>query len=80
MARGWKRLAEWALVRSRVPARLQARRPHSTVIIAYHNIVPKGERAAGDLSLHVDQDVFSQQLSILMDTHDVVGLETLASA
>ena len=79
MRSGWKRLAEWALVRSGLPAHLQARRPRSTVIIAYHNIVPRGERAVGDLSLHVDQDVFSEQLSVLMDSHDVVGLETLGS-
>jgi peptidoglycan/xylan/chitin deacetylase (PgdA/CDA1 family) len=43
--------------------------------LAYHNIVPRGERAVGDRSLHLSQDAFADQLDELCDTHAVIGLE-----
>jgi len=46
------------------------------VILAYHNIVPAGEEATGDRSLHLPQSVFARQLDLLARTHDVVSLST----
>ena len=53
-----------------------ARRRHSgrTIVLAYHNVVPRGERAAGDRSLHLPQEDFARQLDLLTRTHDVVPL------
>ncbi|HET9986314.1 MAG TPA: polysaccharide deacetylase family protein [Longimicrobiales bacterium] len=45
-----------------------------TLILAYHNVVPRGERPAGDASLHLPQDRFAAQLDALLETHEVVPL------
>ena len=57
-----------------------ARRRHrsQTLVLAYHNIVPAGERPAGDRSLHLAQKDFAQQLDQLQRTHDIVPLAELA--
>jgi peptidoglycan/xylan/chitin deacetylase (PgdA/CDA1 family) len=47
------------------------------VILAYHNVVPRGESAAGELSLHLDQSSFADQLDLLLESHDVVSLDEL---
>lgn len=52
----------------------------SGVILAYHNVVPRGEALAGDLSLHLEQDRFSDQLDFLLETHDVVSLDELVDS
>ncbi|MEO8449794.1 MAG: polysaccharide deacetylase family protein [Gemmatimonadota bacterium] len=55
-----------------------ARGPGSAqLVLAYHNIVPRGQPAVGDLSLHLPQDVFSAQLDLLTEHADVVSLERL---
>jgi peptidoglycan/xylan/chitin deacetylase (PgdA/CDA1 family) len=56
------------------------RRRHAgrTLILAYHNIIPAGERAAGDRSLHLSQSDFAAQLDLLARGHDVVPLANLA--
>ncbi|MEJ2539781.1 MAG: polysaccharide deacetylase family protein [Gemmatimonadota bacterium] len=60
--------------------RLGARRvAPSGVILAYHNIVPRGEPAAGDLSLHLDQATFGDQLDLLAETYDVVTVDDLVA-
>lgn len=46
----------------------------ATAILAYHNIVPAGERPAGDLSLHTDQAEFGRQLDWICDRYRVVPL------
>jgi len=74
MAHGWKRWAEAALARSGLPAWKERRGPPSVAILAYHNIVPRGEDVAGDVSLHVDQDVFARQLDWLARSRRVVSL------
>ena len=50
-----------------------------TIVLAYHDIVPDGEPAAGDRSLHLSQRVFASQLDQLMETHEVVALAALAA-
>lgn len=54
-----------------------SRRLHhdDAVILAYHNVVPEGERPAGDASLHLPRRDFARQLSLLAETHRVVPLE-----
>jgi len=48
---------------------------NGTLVLAYHNVVPRGEPIAGDRSLHLPVDDFAAQLDALMKTHDVVSLE-----
>ena len=59
---------------------LSSLRAPSAMILAYHDIVPTGETAAGDLSLHVDQTAFGDQLDLLAEHYDIVPLESLLDA
>ena len=52
----------------------RARMRGGTLLLAYHNVVPRGEAPVGDLSLHLARDAFAAQLDRLMETHDVVPL------
>jgi len=47
----------------------------STLILAYHNIVPHGQNPVGDRSLHLAQRDCAAHLNTLGETHDVVPLE-----
>lgn len=80
MATGWKRTVERALVGSGVAGALARRHRPAVAVLAYHNIVPTGERHAGDVSLHVDQRVFAEQLDWLLDRYRVVSLDQLHEA
>lgn len=60
---------------SGVPRAMRALRRGDVLVLAYHNIVPTGEAAAGDRSLHLPQASFAAQLDALMRTHDVIPLE-----
>ncbi len=51
-----------------------------SLILAYHNVVPRGDSATGDTSLHLDQELFAAQLDELSRTHDVVPLPSLLEA
>lgn len=75
MAEGWKKAVEGLLSRSGAAALAERRRRPQTVILAYHNIVPSGERAAGDLSLHIDQSGFGDHLDWLLERRKIVALE-----
>lgn len=48
-----------------------------TLVLAYHNVVPRGEEVVGDVSLHLPVGAFAAQLDTLCETHDVVGLPEL---
>jgi peptidoglycan/xylan/chitin deacetylase (PgdA/CDA1 family) len=51
------------------------------LVLAYHNIVPRGEHRAGEASLHLPQDAFSRQLDVLGEHLKVVSLaEALTAA
>lgn len=50
------------------------------LILAYHNIVPRGERPWGDASLHLPQDIFGRQLDLLAETLEVVPLHAALGA
>ena len=48
-------------------------------IVAYHNVVARGESGLGDSSLHLPLDVFVEQIARLRRTHDIVGPDELES-
>lgn len=71
MAKGFveRLLASWG------PAAASRRlRRGRAVILAYHNVVPTGERPIGDASLHLPQERFAEQLDILAELFEVVPL------
>jgi peptidoglycan/xylan/chitin deacetylase (PgdA/CDA1 family) len=70
----WKRRAERFLVGCGVPKVARQRSRPSTTILAYHNIVPRGEAVAGERNLHIDQNDFADQLDLLLEDYDVVSL------
>lgn len=76
MATGWKRWVELGLARGGA-TRLLERRKHHVAILAYHNVVPTGEGAVGDLGLHVDQETFADQLDLIRRHADVVPLSKI---
>lgn len=70
-----KRILESTAARSGLAAALARRTAPATVILGYHDIVPRGEPVAGDVALHVRQESFGDQLDLLLETHDVVALD-----
>jgi peptidoglycan/xylan/chitin deacetylase (PgdA/CDA1 family) len=68
---------EAGIIASGVPGRRIRRRSSGTVILSYHNVVPRGEPVVGDRSLHIEQRRFGDHLDRLLDTHDVVPLSEL---
>jgi peptidoglycan/xylan/chitin deacetylase (PgdA/CDA1 family) len=61
---------------SGVPLAMRWQRRDDVLVLAYHDIVPHGERASGDRSLHLPQAQFAEQLDALVSTHDVIPLES----
>ncbi len=80
MATGWKRAAEILLTRGGAAAVAGHRTAPRAAVLAYHNIVPTGEPAAGDVSLHVDQTVFARHLDWIQAHATVVPLDALLDA
>jgi peptidoglycan/xylan/chitin deacetylase (PgdA/CDA1 family) len=70
-----RRTAERFLLAWPFPALLGGR--NGAVILAWHNVVPAGERARGDGSLHLPQAAFAAQLDALVRTHRVLPLNEL---
>jgi peptidoglycan/xylan/chitin deacetylase (PgdA/CDA1 family) len=70
-----KNAVEKFLVLSGVPRVYRARMASRSLVLAYHNIVPRGEQVVGDRSLHLSQEEFAAQLDLLCDSLDVVPLE-----
>ncbi len=77
MRRRLKDVAERLLCASGLPVVARSVRRSRTVVLAYHNIVPAGERARGDLSLHLPQRAFARQVELLARTHEVVPLSAV---
>lgn len=68
---------ERALTRSGV-SNLMARRHRSgRLILAYHNVVPAGERSWGERSLHIAESTFRAHLKVLQAVSKVVPLHEL---
>lgn len=74
MRRRLKQLVERGLVWSGASRIALASHRADALILAYHAIVPEGEPAAGDASLHLAQSDFAAQLDVLAQRHDVVPL------
>ena len=72
-----KGIAEVALVRSGVASVARRRLRGRALVLAYHNVVPTGERRVGETSIHLPQRDFAQQLDLIASTHDVVALDTI---
>lgn len=47
------------------------------LVLGYHNVAPHGVTPVGDRSLHLPRVAFARQLDALLETHDVVALDTL---
>jgi peptidoglycan/xylan/chitin deacetylase (PgdA/CDA1 family) len=60
---------------SGIPRAMRWQRRGDVLVLAYHDIVPHGERETGDRSLHLPQARFAEQLDALVRTHDVIPLE-----
>jgi len=72
-----KRAAETLLTTARIDrVGLRAHR-WRTLVLGYHNVIPDGERACGDRSLHLDRAMFAAQLDALATTHDVIPLSAI---
>jgi peptidoglycan/xylan/chitin deacetylase (PgdA/CDA1 family) len=69
-----KGMVEDSLCVSGVARVARFRRGSDVLILAYHNVVPDGETAIGDSSLHLPQRTFARQMDALCATHDVIPL------
>ena len=49
----------------------------AVAVLAYHNIVPDGEKPDGDLSLHLPEASFRDQLDCLQENYRIVSLDDL---
>ena len=72
-----KRLIERALVRSGIAGLARTTVGNRALVLAYHNVVPDGERVAGERSLHVTQRRFAAQLDAIARAFQVVALDDL---
>jgi len=63
--------------RSGAPEWILRRQKGRGAILAYHNILPPGKPAWGERSLHLTQESFFDQISVLMDLGEIVPLEVL---
>lgn len=70
-----KHVIEHGLVWGGAARAARRRRVNDVIILAYHDIVPTGERTAGEAPLHLPQAAFAAQLDALVRTHDVVRLD-----
>ena len=72
-----KRAAEFLLARGGPAALASRMRRGSTLILAYHNVLPAGAEPVGDRSLHLPLARFRAQLDRLAQTHDVVDFAAI---
>lgn len=70
-------LIERVVARGGPSALAAATRRGQRLILAYHNVVPDGQAACGERSLHLPLARFREQLDALERSHEVVGLEAL---
>jgi peptidoglycan/xylan/chitin deacetylase (PgdA/CDA1 family) len=70
-----KAAVEQGLLRSGLPGISGRLHRADVLILAYHNVVPHGERVVGDSSLHLARSAFAAQLDALLETNEVVALD-----
>ena len=75
LRRHLKTTLEHGALWSGIPRAMRWQRRGDVLVLAYHDIVPDGETPSGDLSLHLPQARFAEQLDALVRTHDVIALE-----
>jgi peptidoglycan/xylan/chitin deacetylase (PgdA/CDA1 family) len=68
---------ETSIVRSGLAGLLRRRLHRRGLILAYHGIVPVGERPVGELALHLAETQFAAQLDALGELAEVVPLAEL---
>ena len=68
---------EWVVAASGLAGHLRRRLRHRGLVLAYHGIVPRGEFAVGERSLHVSEALFNAQLDVLGELAEVVSLSEL---
>ncbi|MDX1394156.1 MAG: polysaccharide deacetylase family protein [Gemmatimonadota bacterium] len=74
---GVKNLAERGLTGLGAAAIARRVNRDRTVVLAYHNVIPRGEKPAGDRSLHIGQEAFGEHLDRLVETHQIVDLASV---
>lgn len=74
-----KHLAEHVLVGSGLEKVARRRLRDRILVLAYHNILPRGAAARGEVTLHLPQESFARQLDHLAQTCDVVPVSSLLS-
>ena len=74
-----KGLIERGLVRSGIARVARTTVGDRALVLAYHNVVPDGERVAGERSLHVTQQRFAAQLDAIVRAFRIVPLDDLLS-
>ncbi|HEV7703051.1 MAG TPA: polysaccharide deacetylase family protein [Gemmatimonadaceae bacterium] len=74
LRRHLKSTFEQSVLMSGIPGAMRRRHRGDVLVLAYHNIVPAGAPSAGDLSLHLPQQRFAEQLDALARTHDIIPL------
>lgn len=74
-----KTAVEQGLLRSGLAGIASRLRRSDTLILAYHNVVPDGERVVGDSSLHLPRAAFAAQLDALMEVAEVISLDAALS-
>lgn len=72
-----KRTAEALLAGSGLPRLGRRLGRRSAVVLAYHNVVPDGDRPTGERSLHLPLSRFRDQLDLLEACYEVRPLEAL---
>lgn len=70
-------VAETVIVRSGLATLLRRRLRGRAVVLAYHNVVPTGERLSGESSLHLPQRQFARHLDLIASAARVVPLDSL---
>jgi peptidoglycan/xylan/chitin deacetylase (PgdA/CDA1 family) len=75
-----KRATEFLLARGGPAGFAASRRRGSTIILAYHNVVPDSAAAVGDRSLHLPLARFRSQLDLLEQTHEIVDISDVPVA
>lgn len=78
MRRALKQRLETLLAHSAPTVMVRRRRQGRALVLAYHNVVPTGMRPQGELSLHLTQRAFSDQLDFLVNEFAVVPLRDLS--
>lgn len=72
-----KAMAETLAVASGAPSLARRFTRGSVRILAYHNVAPDDEDASGELTLHLPRTRFAEQLDLLMESHEIVSLESV---